>query len=118
MTFGKMWKMSAIHIQVDNMIPLIYLLKMGGTKNPEPMQISNEIWEFRSGQEITTIAEHLPGNLNYKTDWKYQHQKDSTEWKLCPLIILPSKICQILGEEPEIDLFASSLINQLPSYYS
>ena len=61
LTFGKMWKISAIHIQVDNMISLIYLLKMGGTKNPEPMQISNEIWEFLSGQEITTTAKHLPG---------------------------------------------------------
>ena len=28
-----------------------------------------------------------------------------------------SKICQILGKKPEIDLFASRLSNQLPSYF-
>ena len=31
LTITKMWKMSAIHIQVDNMTGLSYLLKMGGT---------------------------------------------------------------------------------------
>ena len=46
-----MWKMSAIHFQVDNMTALTYLLKMGGTKNPELMQISKEIWEFILGRE-------------------------------------------------------------------
>ena len=73
LTFGKMWKMPAVHIQVNNMTALSYLLKMGRIKNPELM-------------------------------------------KLCPLIF--SEICQILGKRPEIDLFASRLANQLPSYYS
>ena len=36
--------------------------------------------------------------------------------RLCPLIF--SKLCQILGKKPEIDLFASRLSNQLPSHYS
>ena len=115
LTFAKMWKMSAIHIQVDNMTALSYLLKMGGTKNPELMQISKDIWEFLLGQEITITAEYLPGNLNYKADWEYRHQKDSSEWKMCPLFF--SKIWQILEKKPEIDLFASRLSNQLPNYY-
>ena len=105
--------MSAIHIQVDNMTVLSYLLKMGGTKNPELMQISKEIWEFLLGQRIVITAKHLPGNLNCKADWEFQHQKDSSEWKLCPLIF--SKVWQILGKKPEIDLFISSLSNRLPS---
>ena len=57
LTFGKMWKISAIHIQVDNMISLIYLLKMGGTKNPEPMQISNEICFYLGRRSL------LPPNI-------------------------------------------------------
>ena len=65
---------------------------------------------------ITITAEHLPGNLNCKADWESRHQKDSSEWKLYTLIF--SKICQILGKRPEIDLFASRLSNQLISYYS
>ena len=116
LTFAKMWKMSAIHIQVNNMTALSYLLKMGGTKNPVLMQVSKEIWKFLFGQGIAITAEHLPGNLNCKADWESRHQKDPSEWKLCPLIF--SKICQILRKRPEIDLLASRLSNQLPSYYS
>ena len=88
----------------------------GREKNPELMQISKEIWKFLLGQEITITAEYLPENLNYKADWESRHQKDSSEWKLCPLVF--SKIWKILGKKPEIDLFASRLSNQLPSYYS
>ena len=116
LTVAKIWKMSTMHILVESMAALSYLLKIGGTKSPDPMQISKEIWDFLLGQGITITAEHLPGNLNCKADWESRHQKDSSERKLCPLIF--SKICQILGKRPEINLFASRLSDQLPSYYS
>ena len=106
--------MSAKPIQVDNMTALSYLLKIGGKKNTELMQISKE--EFLLGQGITITARHLPRNLNCKADWESRNQRYSSGWKLCTLIF--SKICQILGKKPEIDLFASRLSNQLPSYYS
>ena len=80
------------------------------------MQILKEIWKFLLEQGITITAEHLPGNLNCKADWESRHQKDSSQWKMRPLIF--SKICQILGKKPEIDLFASRLSNQLPGYCS
>ena len=70
LAFAKIWKMSAIHIQVDNMTALSYLLKMGGTKNPDLMQISKEIWEILFGQGITITAKNLPGNLNCEADWE------------------------------------------------
>ena len=43
LTFAKMQKMSAIHDHVDNMTALTYLLKMGGTKNPELIQIKRNL---------------------------------------------------------------------------
>ena len=98
------------------MTALSYLLKIGGKKNTELMQISKEILEFLLGQGIMITAGHLPRNLNCKADWESRHQRDSSDWTLCTLIF--SKICQILGKKPEIDLFASRLSNQLPSYYS
>ena len=76
--------MSAIHIQVDNMTALSYLLKMEGAKNSDLMQISKEIWEFLLRQGITITVKHLPGNLNCKADWESYHQKKSSEWKLVP----------------------------------
>ena len=50
LTFAKMWKMSAIHIQVANRTALSHLLKMRGKKNPDLMNISKEIWEFYFGR--------------------------------------------------------------------
>ena len=52
LTFAKMWKTAALHDQEENMTALSYLLKMGGTKNPELMQILKEIWEFLLGQGL------------------------------------------------------------------
>ena len=102
--------MSAIHIQVDNMTTLTYLLKMGGTKNPELMQTSKEIFGFLLGQGITFAAERLPGNLNCQVGWESRYQKDSSEWKLCPLVF--NKICRILRKKPEMTcLFQSCQIN-------
>ena len=106
--------MSAAHIQVDSLIALSYLLKMGEIKNTELIQISKEIWQFLLEQGITITAKHLPGNLNCKAESR--HENESSEWKLCPLIF--RKICQILGKRQKIDLFASRFSNQLPSYYS
>ena len=71
---------------------------------------------FLLRQGITIIAKHLPGNLNCKADWESRHLKNSSEWKLGPLIL--SKLCQILGKKSETDLFISRLSDQLPSYYS
>ena len=91
-------------------------LELFAENGREKIQISKEIWGFLLGQGIMITAEHLSGNLNCKADWEAWYQKDSSEWKLCPLFL--SKICQILGKKPEIDLSASKLSNQLPNHYS
>ena len=66
--FSKMLKMSAIHIQVDNMKTLSYLQKMEEINNPGLMQISKEIWEFILRNRIMITAKHSPGNLNCQAD--------------------------------------------------
>ena len=48
--FTKMWNLSTIHIQVDTMTSLSYLLKKGGTKNPELMQISGSFYVGKGSQ--------------------------------------------------------------------
>ena len=43
-TFSKTLKHKAIHLQVDNMVALTYLLKMGDTKNLKLVQLAKDIW--------------------------------------------------------------------------
>ena len=59
LTFVKMWKMLAIHIQVENMITLSYLLKIGEKKNPELMQISKKIGNISIAMQIGNLSTRM-----------------------------------------------------------
>ena len=45
-TFSKLLTHKAIHLQVDNMVALIYLLKKGGTKNLKLLQLAKKMGSF------------------------------------------------------------------------
>ena len=110
-----MMNFKSVHTQVDNQTPLSHLLKMGEAKSQELLRVSKEIWDYLLKHQIMITAEYLPVCLNHQADWKSRNQKDSTEWKLCPQVF--QKICMKVGQ-PEIDLFASWMSNQLPAYCS
>ena len=105
----------SVHIRMNNMAALSYLMKMGGTKNQELTAISKEIWQYLLKRKITITAEYLPGSMNVEADRESRQTRDSSEWKLNPTIFM--KLCQIRGT-PEVDLFASRVSHQLPHYIS
>ena len=109
-TFKK--KVNAIHIQMDNIVALRYLVKMGGTKNETMNIIAKEIWEYLLSKGITITAEYLPGKLNMLADKESRNVQDSREWKL------DTQIFQKIVWVPEIDLFASNISHQLPCYWT
>ena len=87
-TFLKILKHEAIHTQVDNIVALTYLLKMGGTQN---LKLTKEIWDHLLQWGITLTAECVPSKLNVTADW----EPDSSEWKLAPQLF--QRICQLRG---------------------
>ena len=101
-TFTRKRKVSSIHLQIDNTVALPYLMKMGGTKSWELTKISNRIWHYLLDKEITLTAEWIPTQLNI-------------EWKLSQTIF--QKFCKAMGT-PNIDLFASLVSHQVPTYLS
>ena len=105
----------AIHLQVDNMVALTYLLKMGGTQDLKLVQLTKEIWNYLLQCGITLTAEYLPSKLNMTADWESRNSSDSSEWKLAPQSF--QRICQLRGT-PEIDLFSSRLSHQIKTYFS
>ena len=115
LTFSKMMNFKSVHIQVDNQTAFSHLLKKGGTKSQELLRVSKEICDYFLKHQIMITVGYIPRCLNYQADWELRSQKDSTEWKLC--LQLFQKICHKVGQ-PEIDLFASWLSNQLPACYS
>ena len=114
-TFTRNRKVSSIHLQIDNTVALSYLMKMGGTKSWELTKISKRIWHYLLDKEITLTAEWIPTQLNIVADWESRYVKDSTEWKLSQTIF--QKICKAMGT-PNIDLFASRVSHQVPTYLS
>ena len=62
--FTKYRDVKAIHLQVDNIVAITYLMKMGGTQNLKMVELAKEIWECLLKWEITITAENLPSELN------------------------------------------------------
>ena len=97
-------KAQTIHIQMDSIVSLSYLVKMGGTRNKSLTVLSKEIWEYLLSKEITITPEYLPVLLNVEADTQSRTLEDASEWKLnCRTF---QKICKYRGT-PEIDLFTS-----------
>ena len=44
--FTKYSDVKAIHLQVDNIVALTYLMKMGGIQNLKTVELAKEIWEY------------------------------------------------------------------------
>ena len=116
LTFTRLYPTArTIHIKMDNIVALSYLVKMGGTRNQLLVQISKEIWEYLLDKGITITAEYLPGALNREADMQSRTVKDSSEWKLNPVVF--QNLCKSWWT-PDIDLFASRVSHQVPAYVS
>ena len=97
-----------IHLQVDNIIALPYLLKILRIQNSKLVQLVKEIWEHLLQCWTSLIAEYLHSKLNVTADWESINNLDSLELKLAPQLF--QRICQLRGT-PEIDLFVSRIIS-------
>ena len=111
LSFTKFKKLKSIHLRIDNMTALSYLLNMGGTQNKHLIKISKEIWGYLIERKIHLTAEYIPSLSNQTADWASRNFQDSSEWKLCPTVF--KQICSHL-KKPLLDLFASRLYHQLP----
>ena len=69
LTFIKCKSVTAIHLQIDNMTALPYLVKLGGNRSPELLQIAKEIWDYLLANGLAVTAEYLPSSLNIQADW-------------------------------------------------
>ena len=59
----------SIHLQMESIVTLSYLVKMGGTHNKVLSDESKEIWCYLLAKGITITAEYLPGALNKEANF-------------------------------------------------
>lgn len=105
----------SIHVQMDNIVVLTYLKKMGGTRNQVLTSISKQIWGYLLNHQITITVEYLLGKLNVEADAMSRYVRDSSEWKLNLQVF--RDLCRARWT-PCTDLFASRLSHQVPIYYA
>ena len=78
-TFSKTLKHKANHLQVDNMVALKYLLKVGGARNLKLVQLAKKTWVHLLECGITLTAEYLPSKLNVTAEWDSRNNSNSSE---------------------------------------
>ena len=114
-TFAEKQDNLLMHLKMDSTSALTYINKMGGTVSPELNRLTKELWSWCLAKNITPKASHLPGSLNEKADEESRIMKDRSDWMLCPKIF---RTIQTRFGPLGIDLFASRLSKQLPTYAS
>ena len=86
----------SIKLRLDNTTAVYYINNKGGTRSPELMALTMELWTWCLSRNIYIQAEHLPGVQNCLADKASRTCIDSTD----------------------TDLFATRLTHQLPRYVS
>lgn len=72
----KLYEAKTVHLQMDNITALTYLLKWRGTKSSELKRIAQKIWEFLISKSIIITAKYIPRLLNILANWESHHVQD------------------------------------------
>ena len=104
-----------IQIQTDNTTAVCYIRDMGGSQSRSANHFAHRIWNWAIAKNVWLSSTHIPGSQNVIADRASRVFNDRTEWKLDSNAF---RYCIELWGEPTIDLFASRLNHQLPSYVS
>ena len=113
-TFLKHRTNTSIKLRLDNTtaVAVVDINNKGGTRSPNLITLSLELWNWWVSRNIYIQAEHLPGVANYLADRESRTCVDSSDWRIHPNLI--KKFLQ----DRDIDLFATRLTHQLPRYVS
>ena len=104
-----------VYLYMDNTSAISYFNCRGGTTSPSLCNLAKETWQWCMSQNISLVANHLPGHLNTVADAESRILMDHWDWQLHPGIF--HKISLKWGPFA-VDLFASRLTHQLPVYFS
>lgn len=103
-----------IRLSMDNTVAVAYVNNMGGRKR-RLNGLVKEMWLWCIDKNVWISSSHIPGVENVTADGLSRRVNVDTEWMLHPTIfqnLVDKFTC------PTIDLFASRINKQLPSYVS
>ena len=98
-----------------NVTVAAYINRQGGTHSIPLNALAAQFWNWCRGNAIVPTAVYLPGQDNLVADFLSRGRLLPSEWTLHRQVM--ARVRQNLGPL-QVDLFASSLNNQLPRYCS
>ena len=108
------------HVQflIDNRTACCYINRQGGTKSVRLNTIARRVWLLAEQMQLTLSAAYIKGENNVIADMlSRSKQIVKAEWT-----VGPDTFKWIVENSPwgppTVDLFANSLTNQLPNYFS
>ena len=104
-----------IRVMSDNTTAISYINKQGGSHSMSLNDIAVQIWLLCVEYGMHISAAHIPGKHNIFADIASRQFQDAAEWMLDPHIF--NELVSRWGM-PDIDLFASRLNHQIPTYAS
>ena len=105
----------SIHLRLNNIAALSYLLKFEGIKSRDMTSVTKEIWDYHLSWKNCHYGRIFHKGDEFGSRLGISNLKSTSEWKLCTEVF--KIICQA-RETPNIDLFASRISHQLPQYVS
>lgn len=114
-TFTKERRNITVLLCLDNTTAVSYINNLGGTVSKELLRLARALWMWCLKRNIHLTAQHLPGRENIVADQESRLMIDKSDWKLSERIF--QKINYQFGPL-EVDLFASRLSAQLPTFFS
>ncbi|KAM4749018.1 stereocilin [Rhinophrynus dorsalis] len=104
-----------ILLKMDNISAVQYINRLGGTKSKQLAELAKDFWHFCLDRNVTVLAEYLPGLSNVVADWNSRYLSDRSDWMLDREVF---SLVEHLWGPFQIDLFASRLNRQLPTFFS
>ena len=104
-----------VRLESDNTTVISYINSMGGCHSLECDTITKDIWTWAIAKNIWLSAAFIPGKINRVADKMSREFNPKLEWTLNLSVF--NKIVQRFSR-PTVDLFASRINYQLPSYVS
>ena len=105
-----------VAVFADNTTALSYVKKQGGTKSWDLFHLVEELFLWLEEHKVILIPRFIQGKTNVVADTLSRRgQIIPTEWTL------NAQVCEQLWKvwgRPQVDLFATSLTNRLPIYFS
>ena len=80
LSLTKFKKLNSIHLRIDNMTALSYLLNTGGTLKKHLIEFSKKIWRYFTEKKVHLTAEYIPNLNNQIADWASRNFQDSSKW--------------------------------------